>query len=293
MMYKPKVLGHNFTLGANFAEQEVPVSISVDEFDFTDTTPYKVFVQLEPPDIVPTEQRLIDSHTFYDLIITWNQRVLEGCPNNTEKYIFGTCRWATDPVDACDGSQKRFAASYLTSSKTMCKGHMLRHEVYDLLPDRIGDLEITKYMSDCGGTHPARQPVLECKRPLLYPYQYSIVMENGRYPNWITEKLVDCLLSRTIPIYYGAPNVGEYFDKDGILDFDNKYELQSLLKWLTPEFYQSKAAAIEHNLHEAMKYPDVHARINEIIRRRLSDANIRPPVDKPEREGIRKRMLGR
>ena len=98
-MFKPKVLGTNFTLGANFAEQEVPVSISVDEFDFTDTTPYKVFVQLEPPDIVPTEQRLIDSHTFYDLIITWNQRVLEGCPNNTEKYIFGTCRWATHPVE--------------------------------------------------------------------------------------------------------------------------------------------------------------------------------------------------
>lgn len=289
-MYKPKVLGMNFTLGSNFAEQEVPVSISVDEFDFSDSTPYRVFVQLEPSDIVPTEQRLIDSHTFYNLIITWNQRVLEGCPHNTEKYIFGTCRWATNPVDACDVSKKRFATSYLTSSKTMCKGHHLRHEVYDVLPSNVGDLEITKYMSDCGGSHPGRKPILECKRPLLYPYQYSIVMENGRYPNWITEKLIDCLLSRTIPIYWGAPNVGEYFDKDGMLTFDNKYDLQSLLKRLTPEFYQTKAAAIDHNLREAMKYADVHARINDIIRRRLSRDYPRNISYQPEREGIRKRL---
>src|SRR5271166_1368510 len=166
-MFKPKVLGTNFTLGANFGEQVMPVSISVDEFDFTDTTPYRVFVQLEPPDIVPTEQRLIDNHTFYNLIITWNQRVLEGCPNNTVKYLFGTCRWSTEPKDHADVSAKKFAVSYLTSSKVMCKGHLFRHEVFNNLPEHIGQLEVTKHMSP---------PVLECKRPLLYPFQYSIVM---------------------------------------------------------------------------------------------------------------------
>lgn len=280
-MFKPKVLGTNFTLGSNFAEQEVQVSISVDEFDFTDASPYRVFVQLEPPDIVPTEQRLIDSHTFYDLIITWNQRVLEACPNNTVKYLFGTCRWATNPVDACDVSQKRFAASYLTSSKTMCKGHYFRHEIYNNLPDNIGALGITKHMSP---------PVLECKRPMLYPFQYAIVMENGRRTNWITEKLIDCLVSRTIPVYWGAPNVGEYFDTDGILAFETYSDLSIVLRSLTPEFYQSRLKAIEHNLHEAMKYTDVHARINEEIRRRLSNDNVRNTSDQRAGEELRKRL---
>jgi hypothetical protein len=289
-VFKPKVLGKNFTLGSNFAEQILPVSISVDEFDFTDTTPYKVFVQLEPPDIVPTEQRLIDSHTFYNLIIAWNQRVLEGCPNNTVKYIFGTCRWATNPKDDCDVSKKRFAVSYLTSSKTMCAGHYFRHEVYKGLPANVGKLEVTKYMSNCGGNHAEIKPVLECKRPLLYPYQYSITMENGRRTNWITEKLIDCLVSRTIPIYWGAPNVGEFFDDKAILSFDTYSDLENILKNLTPEFYQEKLESIEHNLHEAMKYTDVHARINEEIRRRLSNDYPRNPIHQPAREEVRKRL---
>jgi hypothetical protein len=280
-MFKPKVLGTNFTLGNNFAEQEVQVSISVDEFDFTDNSPYRVFVQLEPPDIVPTEQKLIDNHTFYNLILTWNQRVLEGCPNNSVKYLFGTCRWATQPVDACDVSQKKFSVSYLTSSKTMCKGHYFRHEIYNNLPSAVGDLNVTKHMSP---------PVLECKRPLLYPFQYSIVMENGKRTNWITEKLIDCLVSRTIPIYWGAPNVGEYFDTDGILTFDTYSDLSIVLRSLTPEFYQSRLKAIEHNLHEAMKYTDVHARINEEIRRRLRYDHLRTPLDQRPRQEVCQRL---
>jgi hypothetical protein len=289
-VYKPTVLGTNFTLGKDFAEQVIPVSISVDEFDFTDASPYRVFVQLEPPDIVPTEQKLIDNHTFYDLIMTWNQRVLEGCPHNTVKYIFGTCRWSTDPKDHCDVSKKRFAVSYLTSSKTMCAGHYFRYEIYNSLSPSIGDLEVTKYMSNCGGNHPDIKPVLECKRPLLYPYQYSIVMENGRRNNWITEKLLDCLLSRTIPIYWGAPNVGEYFDQRGILTFENVDALHGILKGLTPEFYQTKLEAIDHNLHEAMKYVDIHARINDEIRRRLIDDNFRAPINQRIGEAVRKRV---
>src|ERR1700675_1058471 len=120
-MFKPVMVGN--ILHNGFAEQDKPVSIAVDTFDFTDATPYRVFFQLEPPDIVPTEQKLIDNHTFYNLILTWNDRVLQGCPNAV-KFIFGTCRWATDPVDACAVSQKKFAVSYLTSSKTMCQGHL-------------------------------------------------------------------------------------------------------------------------------------------------------------------------
>jgi hypothetical protein len=278
-VFKPKVIGG--AVGNGFAEQEVSVSISVDTFDFSDTTPYKVFFQLEPEDIVPTEQRLLDGHTFYDLILTWNARILEGCPHNAVKFVFGTCRWAANPVDACDVSQKKFAVSYLTSNKTMCKGHYFRHDIFNKLPAKVGQLEVTKYMSP---------PVLECKRPLLYPFQYSIVMENGKRTNWITEKLIDCLVSRTIPIYWGCPNVGEFFDASGILSFETYNDLSKTLESLTPEFYQSRLSAIDHNLHEAMKYTDLHARVDEEIRRRLSD-NTRTPSNQSARQEIRKRVL--
>lgn len=281
-MFKPKLVGN--ILHNGFAEQERQVSIAVDMFDFNDDSPYRVFMQLEPNDIVPTEQKLIDNHTFFDLILSWNERVLQGCPHNSVKFIFGTCRWATNPVDACDVSQKKFAVSYLTSNKTMCHGHMFRHEIFNNLPAQVGQLEITKHMSP---------PTLECKRPMLYPFQYSIVMENGRYNNWITEKLIDCLVSRTIPIYWGAKNVGEYFDKDGILEFESYRDLMHILENLTPEFYKEHLDAIENNLHEAMKYTDVHKRVDSEIRKRLNGDFTRAVGYQSPGKAVRERMLKR
>jgi hypothetical protein len=257
-MYKVKMVGD--ILHNHFSDQVRPVSIAVDTFDFSDTTEYRVFFQLEPPDIVPTEQPLLDNHTFYDLILTWNQRILDGCPNNAHKFIFGTCRWAEDPVDDCDVSKKRFAASYLTSSKTMCKGHHFRHDIFNALPEQVGQLLITKHMSP---------PYVEDKKEFLYPYMFSIVCENGRYKNWATEKIVDCLVSRTVPIYWGAPNVSEIFNADGIIQFETCDELLRILEKLTPEDYTSRLAAIEDNLHRAMGLTNLHARIDEVIRQHL------------------------
>lgn len=42
-------------------------------------------------------------------------------------------------------------------------------------------------------------------------YMYSIAVENSSSPDYWTEKLSDCFLSMTVPIYVGAPNIYEYF----------------------------------------------------------------------------------
>jgi len=251
-MYSPKPIGY---MAHGFGDQEKPVSISVDTFDFSDTTPFRVFWQLEPPEVINTKQTLIDNHKFYDLILTWDEEVLAACPN-AEKFIFGTCRWAVDPKDDADVSKKLFAVSYLTSSKTMCAGHLLRHEVFNSLPPYV-----VKHMSP---------PEID-KQSMLYPFQFSIIMENVRRNNWITEKLVDCLVSRTIPIYWGAPNVGEYFNIDGIITFSTIPELLGVLGSLTPKAYSDRLSAVEENLHKVMQYTNHHRRIDEIIKERLSE----------------------
>lgn len=272
-MHRPKAIGD---MAQGFGEQEKPVSISVDTFDFSDTTPFRVFWQLEPPEIINTEKNLIDSHKFYDLILTWNEKVLAACPN-AEKFIFGTCRWAVDPKDDVDVSKKRFAVSYLTSSKTMCAGHHLRHEVFNSLPSTV-----VKHMSP---------PEID-KQSMLYPFQFSIIMENSQRPNWITEKLIDCLVSRTIPIYWGAPNVGEYFNAEGIFTFNTVPELLGTLRSLTSNSYSDRASAVEDNLHKAMQYTNHHRRIDEIIRRRLSEHHPRTPEHIGTRQEVREPVLG-
>jgi hypothetical protein len=255
-MIKPVTYGDIYN---GFSEQAVQVSISTDVINLEDRSAYKVYWQIEPEDIVPLEKAIISNHRFYDLILTWNENLLASCPN-AEKFIFGTCRWAVDPKDDVDVSQKKFAVSYLTSSKTMCAGHYLRHEVFKALPDSV-----VKHMSP---------PEID-KQSMLYPFQFSIVMENSQQYNWITEKLIDCLVSRTIPIYWGAPNVGEYFNTKGIIPFNTVTELLGILATLTPDAYLGRLDAIEENLHKAMQYTNHHRRIDEIIKERLSEHHLR------------------
>lgn len=50
-----------------------------------------------------------------------------------------------------------------------------------------------------------------CKYKGLEDYKYSIAIENISESGYITEKFNDCILSWTIPLYYGAKNIGTYF----------------------------------------------------------------------------------
>ena len=44
-----------------------------------------------------------------------------------------------------------------------------------------------------------------------------IAVENSIARNYLSEKLIDCFLSRTVPICRGAPNIGEWFGPEGII----------------------------------------------------------------------------
>lgn len=54
----------------------------------------------------------------------------------------------------------------------------------------------------------------------LAPYKYSIAIENSSVNGYFTEKITDCFLSHTYPIYFGAPDIGNYFDLSALLNID-------------------------------------------------------------------------
>jgi len=55
-----------------------------------------------------------------------------------------------------------------------------------------------------------------CKYTGLSTYHKSVAIENSSYPNYFTEKLVDCLLTWTLPIYWGCPNLDDFFPPDAV-----------------------------------------------------------------------------
>jgi hypothetical protein len=58
------------------------------------------------------------------------------------------------------------------------------------------------------------------KTEALDAYRYHIVLENSAIDHYWTEKLADAYLRNCFPIYWGAPNIGDYFDPAAFVAID-------------------------------------------------------------------------
>ena len=94
---------------------------------------------------------------------------------------------------------------------------------------------------------------------------FHIAVENTKHNNYFTEKIIDAFLTKTLPIYWGCPNIDKYFNKDGILTFETEEELFNIVNNLTPEFYFSKLETIIKNYHTALSYVNYVERLKQLL----------------------------
>lgn len=132
---------------------------------------------------------------------------------------------------------KQDRLSCISSSLNVMQGHALRLSLIDYLQRQGLDFDLY-------GRHV--RPV-ERKFDALYPYKYSLVVENTSAPHYWTEKLADCLLSWTLPVYYGAPNVLDYFPEGSLLWIDPRRPdraLRSIRQAIDGRWWDSRLDAI-------------------------------------------------
>lgn len=91
--------------------------------------------------------------------------------------------------------------SVICSNQTLTADHRMRLKFVEKLKEHFQD-QLDWYGN---GINP-----IPDKWSGLADYKYSIAIENRVVDNVITEKLWDPLLTLTLPIYGGAPNVGSY-----------------------------------------------------------------------------------
>ena len=154
---------------------------------------------------------------------------------------------------------KTHSCSIISSGKTDLVGHKLRHQV-------IAWLRLRDYNIDVLGR--GYKP-FEHKQEGLLPYTYSVIIENVQEPDYFTEKLLDCLICGTIPVYWGAPNISQYFNVDGMVICNDLAELQGAIEVLLEGNVGSKLtvdfAIIEHNRNLALAYSNLPQRIVHTI----------------------------
>lgn len=56
-------------------------------------------------------------------------------------------------------------------------------------------------------------------------YKFVICLENTKQETYITEKIVNGFLAKTIPIYWGSDNIYEYFNKERFINIPNLSEI--------------------------------------------------------------------
>lgn len=133
--------------------------------------------------------------------------------------------------------QKSKLVSMISSNKGWTKGHKKRLEYVEKFKNRV-DLYGRGFKE------------VEKKEKALKDYMFSITIENDQYETYWTEKILDCFACGTIPIYYGSPDIGDFFDKNGIIILDDKFNINDLSK----ELYMSKIEAVEKNFKKSMEY---------------------------------------
>lgn len=129
--------------------------------------------------------------------------------------------------------KKSKMVSMISSGKTICDGHKFRNNM-------MMEFKKTGYPIDYYGR--SFNPFHK-KEDVLKDYYFSITIENEKYSNYYTEKLMDCFACGTIPIYYGTPEVSKMFNMDGIILLDDKFDLNML----SEDLYYSKMDAIKDN----------------------------------------------
>lgn len=174
----------------------------------------------------------------YELIFTHNKRLLDLGRN----FIFmpGNAFWVDEPKI----SKKNKLVSLISSSKSQTSGHRKRLSIME------------KYKNEVDLYGRSVNPI-QRKEQALDDYMFSIVVENAKYDNFFTEKILDCFAMGTIPVYWGTDTIDTYFNSEGIIKLTDDFEVSSLSKNL----YDSKLKAVEDNFQKVKEYEILEYRI--------------------------------
>jgi hypothetical protein len=108
-------------------------------------------------------------------------------------------------------TKKTGLLSTLTSDKAFTKEHVQRLEFVKGLKEKFkNDIEVYgRGIRD-----------IEDKWDAIAPYKYHVVIENGCFRDYWTEKISDAFLANAFPFYVGCPNLKDFFPESSFMELD-------------------------------------------------------------------------
>lgn len=227
---------------------------------------HKIFVNINEPTTsawVEQPDHVIANAHHYTKIITSNPKILNNC-SHAAKQPYGTTWLNKSPhhpdsigvfSEELGQLTKENSVSMVCGALTGKPGYNIRHTIWNnrnKIKAKLNFYSSTRFPIPNTSTLPNDDKLH------LFNSMYSVVVESSSEPNYFTEKLIDCLITKTIPIYWGCPNVSEYFDTSYWIKPEDL-----LVTEYTEEYYYSNIEKININFEIAKKYCE--SLLNRII----------------------------
>ena len=81
----------------------------------------------------------------------------------------------------------------------------------------------------------------------LKDYRYCLAFDNGQYDNYFGSQFTDAILSWTVPIYWGSPNISDFFPEGSYIPFDasNLDEIHRVVDIIENDDYKKRLPALK------------------------------------------------
>lgn len=257
--------------------EDKPITIFMDRFpqniNELNINPYNILVINEPGELFNINYLdYIDQINNFSVVLTWNEEILKACPNS----ILFNANTMPDFVDkeyikSFETKSKSFDVSFLCGVKNISQGHKLRQEIFKLenqinIPKKwfkvLDDFDQEKgvrpgyneYSKDLSHIPKGEYPEHYGKRILFDDSMFNISVENTKHNNFYTEKIAQAFSTKTVPIYWGCPNIDDLgYDERGIIRFNTADELVNIINNLTPEVYYNMKPYIDYNYEVSLQ----------------------------------------
>ena len=199
----------------------------------------RVALLCEPNSSLPFVERPNLANRFAR-ILTHDARLLE----RGKPYIempFGTSFLETILTEKSAFNKTKLVSMIGSPHANPKAGHVLRNEVIETLASRT---DVDRFGKGVRW--------IDSKLEGLAEYAFSIAMENCSRDFYFSEKIIDCLLTDTVPIYCGCAGIGRYFDLRGLIVFETLPQLLEILDGLSWEQYRNMLPFVQQNRARAI-----------------------------------------
>jgi hypothetical protein len=222
-------------------------------FEELTINPINILIIQEPNQLFGLHDWAIQNSHNFSCILTWGNDILDKCDNSLLLPFGTTFLHGKNKYKELSTNEKNLEISFLCGPKKLIEGHFLRHSIFE----KENDILINKkWIYSC--------PTEE-KYKCFENSMFHLAIENSKNKNYFTEKIVDAFITKTIPIYWGCPNISEFFDSRGFFTFNTKEEAIDIINNLTENEYLSRIEYVEKNYQTAIYYAEIFQRIEEIL----------------------------